>query len=169
LRPSSVFVMCASAHHDPPPPPRPLTIANSNKHHRWWDLTIVTYPYQTYKALSPYFGMKTFWCSQWDETCSYYHPLLNIFLDIVVLLTDTYTYCVQSSVFLLRHVNWTYSRWACIMCYCWFAREVFSILHLKFHSTNLLHKSYFKKTLGEDRCIQDFGGETQENETICET
>ena len=27
------------------------------------------------------------------ETCSYYHPLLNIFLDIVVLLTDTYTYC----------------------------------------------------------------------------
>jgi len=25
--------------------------------------------------------------------CSYYHPLLNIFLDIVVLLTDTYTYC----------------------------------------------------------------------------
>jgi len=29
---------------------------------RWWDLT---------------------------ETCSYHHPLLNIFLDIVVLLTDT--------------------------------------------------------------------------------
>jgi hypothetical protein len=26
------------------------------------------------------------------ETCSYYHPLLNIFLDIVVLLTETYTY-----------------------------------------------------------------------------
>jgi len=27
--------------------------------------------------------------------CSYYHRLLNTFLDIVVLLTDTYTYCVH--------------------------------------------------------------------------
>jgi hypothetical protein len=25
-----------------------------------------------------------------------YHPLLNIFLDIVVLLTDTYTYCLYT-------------------------------------------------------------------------
>jgi len=30
------------------------------------------------------------------ETCSYYHPLLNIFLDIVVLLTYTYTYCLYT-------------------------------------------------------------------------
>ena len=47
----------------------------------------------TYKALPPYFRMKTWWWPQWAETCSYYHPLLNIFLDIVVLLIDTYTYC----------------------------------------------------------------------------
>jgi len=26
---------------------------------------------------------------------SYYRPLLNIFLDIVVLLTDTYNYCLS--------------------------------------------------------------------------
>jgi len=27
----------------------------------------------------------------------YYHPLLNIILDIVVLLADTYTYCLGFS------------------------------------------------------------------------
>ena len=39
-------------------------------------------------------------CVSWTllkqaETCSYYHPLLNIFLEIVVLMTDTYTYCFE--------------------------------------------------------------------------
>ena len=53
---------------------------------RWWDLT---------------------------ETCSYHHPLLNIFLDIVVLLTDTYTYCWPTwchALFYFTHM--------CSMFYC---------------------------------------------------
>ena len=49
-----------SAYHKSPPSPCPLTIAY-NKHHRCWDLTIVTYPYQSCKALPPYFLMKTWW------------------------------------------------------------------------------------------------------------
>jgi len=80
-----------SAHHTSPL--CPLKIAY-NKHHRCWDLTIVTYPFQSCKALPPYFRMKTWWWPHEAETCSLLHPLLNIFLDIVVLLTDTHTYCV---------------------------------------------------------------------------
>ena len=45
---------------DPPPSLCPLKIAY-NKHHRFWDLTIVTYPYHSCKALPPYFRMKTWW------------------------------------------------------------------------------------------------------------
>jgi len=93
-----IYLSCtpqASSHHRSPPP-CPLTIAYNNKHHKFWDLTIVTYPYQSYKAPPPYFRTKTWWWPQWAETCSYYHPLLNTILDIVVLLTDTYTYCLYT-------------------------------------------------------------------------
>jgi len=49
-----------------------------------------------------------------------------------------------------------------------FQGGIFNV-HTKFQSKNLLHVSYFKKTLGEDRCIEGFGRETQGNETIWET
>ena len=83
------------AHITDTPPSCPLKIAY-NKHHRCWDLTIVTYPYQSCKALPPYFRMKTWWWPHYAETCSYYHPLLNIFFRYCCVTDWSHTYCLYT-------------------------------------------------------------------------
>jgi len=46
-----------------PPLPLPIKVAY-NKHLCCWDLTIMTYPYQSSKALPTYFWMKIWWWAQ---------------------------------------------------------------------------------------------------------
>jgi len=93
-----------------PPTLSPLTIPYNNKHHRRWDLTIVTYPYQPYKALPPYFRMKTWWWPQWTETCSYYHPLLNIFFKYHCVI-DWYLHLL-----FVRSSCWFYNQKRITLC-----------------------------------------------------
>jgi len=62
---------------------------------RWWDLSICDVCYMLlFRGTGG--GMMCAFLGCTAQVCSYYHPLLNTILDIVVLLTDTYTYCLYT-------------------------------------------------------------------------